>query len=114
MWNFASVEREDAFTISGTKGRLSFSLFGDEPLRLETPAGLQMLAQLNPTHVQQPLIQKALDDLFGRSPSTGETARRTSDIMDPVLAGYYGGRTDEFWRRPDGWPGRRQLVHQGS
>jgi hypothetical protein len=24
-----------------------------------------------------------------------------------VLAGYYGGRDDDFWQRPDMWPGRR-------
>jgi predicted dehydrogenase len=112
-WNFASVEREDAFTITGTEGRLAFSLLGDEPLRLENCAGVQMLTRPNPAHVQQPLIQSAVDDLLGRGvcPSTGETARRASRIMDTVLAGYYGGRMDEFWLRPGTWPGRRQPAN---
>ena len=44
--------------------------------------------------------------------STGETARRTSQVMDRVLAGYYGGREDEFWLRPATWPGRR--CHQSG
>jgi hypothetical protein len=26
--------------------------------------------------------------------------------MDRMLAAYYGGRDDEFWLRPDTWPGR--------
>jgi predicted dehydrogenase len=109
-WNFASAEREDAFTITGTEGRLTFSLMGDEPLRLENSVGVQMLTRPNPAHVQQPLIQSVVDDLLGRGAchSTGETARRASQIMDTVLTGYYGGRTDEFWRRPETWPGRRQ------
>jgi hypothetical protein len=65
----------------------------------------------NPPHVQQPLIQTVVDDLLGRGtcPSTGESARRTSRVMDTVLSAYYGGRDDEFWRRPDTWPGRRLL-----
>jgi predicted dehydrogenase len=109
-WNFASAVREDAFTITGTEGRLTFSLLGDEPLRLENSAGVQMLARPNPAHVQQPLIQSVVDDLLGRGtcPSTGETALRASRIMDAVLTGYYGARTDEFWRRPETWPCGRQ------
>jgi hypothetical protein len=64
----------------------------------------------NPPHVAQPLIQTVVDDLLGRGvcPSTGETARRTSRVMDAVLAGYYGGRDDAFWERPETWPGRRK------
>jgi hypothetical protein len=60
--------------------------------------------------VQQPLIQSVVDDLLGRGecPSTGESARRTSRVMDTVLAGYYGGRTDEFWRRSETWRGRHK------
>ena len=109
-WNFASAERDDAFTITGTEGRLTFSLLGDEPLRLENSAGVQMLPRPNPPHVQQPLIQTVVDDLLGTGecPSTGETGQRTSRVMDAVLAGYYGGRQDEFWRRPETWPGRQK------
>jgi len=104
-WNFASAEREDAFTFTGTEGRLTFSLMGDEPLRLETAAGLREFSRPNPPHVQQPLIQSVVDDLLGHGacPSTGESARRTSQVMDTVLAEFYGGRTDEFWRRPETW-----------
>jgi hypothetical protein len=57
--------------------------------------------------VQQPLIQTVVDDLLGRGtcPSTGESARRTSAVMDAVLDSYYGGRSDAFWQRPQTWPG---------
>ncbi len=108
-WNFASAVREDILEITGTEGRVSLSVFGNEPLRLETAAGLKTFERPNPPHVQQPLIQTVVDDLLGRGecPSTGESARRTSRVMDEVLAGYYGGRSDEFWRRPETWPGRR-------
>ena len=65
-WNFASAEREDAFTITGTEGRLVFSLMGNEPLRLEKSGEAQSLDRPNPPHVQQPLIQSVVDDLLGR------------------------------------------------
>lgn len=110
VWNFASAARDDLLEISGTDGRLTCSVFGNEALRLEGAAGVQMLDRPNPPHVQQPLIQTVVDDLLGRGvcPSTGESARRTSRVMDTVLAGYYGGRDDEFWLRRDTWPGRRR------
>jgi hypothetical protein len=64
----------------------------------------------NPEHIQQPLVQSLVDALLGRGecPSTGETALRTSVVMDTVLSGYYGGREDRFWERAETWPGRRK------
>jgi len=108
-WNFASAGRDDTLEFTGTGGRLTLSLFGHEAPRLETPAGGETFDRPNPPHVQQPLIQTVVDDLLGRGacPSTGGSARRTSQVMDTVLAAYYGGRDDEFWRRPETWPGRR-------
>jgi 1,5-anhydro-D-fructose reductase (1,5-anhydro-D-mannitol-forming) len=108
-WDFASEENEDVLEITGANGRVTCSIFGNEPVRLETDKGARAFDRPNPPHVQQPLIQTVVDDLLGRGicPSTGETARRTSRVMDQALAGYYGGREDEFWLRPDTWPGRR-------
>jgi len=59
----------------------------------------------NPPHIQQPLIQTIVDDLLGRGscPSTGETARRTSRVMDAALDSFYRGRGDAFWTRPETW-----------
>lgn len=109
-WDFASAEPEDAFTFTGTEGRLTLSLLGDEPLVLENAAGRHELPRPNPPHVQQPLIQSVVDELLGRGtcPSTGASARRTSQVMDTVLSSFYGGRTDEFWRRPETWSGAPQ------
>jgi 1,5-anhydro-D-fructose reductase (1,5-anhydro-D-mannitol-forming) len=108
-WNFASAVAFDEVVIEGTAGRLSFSVFGNEPLRLQTRDGLQTFDRPNPAHVQQPLIQTVVDAILGRGdcPSTGESARRTSAVMDAVLDAYYGGRADAFWTRPKTWPGRR-------
>ncbi|MBC8010498.1 MAG: Gfo/Idh/MocA family oxidoreductase [Burkholderiales bacterium] len=108
-WDFASALPSDEIIIAGTAGRLVFSTFGNEPVRLETRAGVREFDRPHPSHVQQPLIQTVVDALLGRGecPSTGENARRTSAVMDAVLESYYGGRSDAFWTRPDTWPGRR-------
>lgn len=108
-WNFASAFPRDECVIEGTEGRLLFSIFGNEPIRLETRDGVRTFERPNPLHVQLPLIQTVVDALLGRGtcPSTGGTARRTSVVMDAVLNDYYGGRADAFWTRPNSWPGRR-------
>jgi predicted dehydrogenase len=107
-WNFASAIEEDLMVLAGTEGRISFSVFGADPVRLERKSGVEVFDRPNPPHVAQPLIQSVVGDLLGREvcPSTGESARRTSRVMDLALAGYYGGREDAFWSRPASWPGR--------
>lgn len=109
-WNFAAGVRCDRFRITGTDGQIEFPVFESGPVQIETAAGMRSLAREHPPHVAQPLIQSVVDDLLGRGvcPSTGETALRTTQVMDAVLHGYYGGRQDEFWTRPASWPGRRK------
>jgi len=104
-WNFAADRHEDRLTLDGTEGRLSFEIFGTAPLLLETKAGAETIERPTPPHVAQPLIQTVVDDLLGLGicPSTGESARRTSRVMDQVLEGYYAGRSDAFWERPQTW-----------
>jgi len=109
-WSFAGHAREDVMEITGTEGRLRMSTFGDEALELEwRGGGSESLSRPSPAHIQQPLIQSIVDQLRGHGacPSTGESAARTSRVMDTVLDAYYGGRSDAFWQRAPGWPGLR-------
>ena len=110
-WNFASALSADEIVLCGTAGRLVFSAYGNEPLRLESSKGIEIFECPDPPHVQQPLIQTVVDALrgCGKCPSTGESARRTSAVMDEVLKHYYGGRSDAFWSWPGTWPGRPML-----
>lgn len=89
-WCFTTFDEIDRTEIVGDKGRLSFSTYGDDPLVLTTPSGTQTFAIPYPPHIQQPLIQTVVDELRGdgRCPSTGESAARTSRVMDQMLAGY--------------------------
>jgi len=108
--NFAAATRDDMMRITGAEGEIAFPVFRSEPIRFEGSSGVQLLDLPYPPHVAQPLIQTVVDDLLGigSCPSTGESARRTSRVMDQVLAGYYGGRSDAFWERPETWLGRRR------
>ena len=108
-WNFAAADSEDAIAISGTLGKITLSVFGNDPVVLTTAAGVETFDRPNPPHIQQPLIQSIVDQLQGRGacPSTGESAARTTWVMDQVLSDYYGGREDAFWTRPKSWPGRK-------
>jgi predicted dehydrogenase len=107
-WNFGSHVAEDRIEIAGTRGRISCSVFGHEPVQLEGPHGTEWFEFPAPAHVGQGLIQTVVDDLLGRGtcPSTGTSARRASQVMDRILHAYYGGRDDAFWNRPETWPGR--------
>jgi hypothetical protein len=93
-WCFTGFRSEDVIEITGSAGRLTFSTFGVEPLLLETSGESQRHAAETPPHVQQPLIQTVVDALLGHGvcPSTGDSAARTSWVMDEMLRGYRGGR----------------------
>ncbi len=110
QWNFASFSRADRIEIFGTQGKISLSCFGDDDVRLELPTGLQTFNGKKPPHVHQGLVQTIVDELRGQGAalSTGESALRTMQVMDTVLNDYYGGREDDFWNRPQTWPGNKR------
>jgi 1,5-anhydro-D-fructose reductase (1,5-anhydro-D-mannitol-forming) len=86
-WSFTAFEREDRTEIVGTLGRVSYATFGYTPVTLTTRSGTSELNFEAPAHIQQSLIQTVVDELngHGRCPSTGETAARTSWVMDQML-----------------------------
>jgi len=90
LWWFASPVVVDRTEILGTRGRVSFASFDEAPVLLQIGAETTEFTIPHPPHVQQPLIQTVVDQLngVGRCPSTGETAARTSRVMDQILASY--------------------------
>jgi predicted dehydrogenase len=91
VWCFTAAHEFDENEIIGSKGRLTFSTFGAEPVRLTTAAGLNEFPIAHPDHVHQPLIQTIVNELNGQGhcPSTGQSGARTSWVMDQLLRGYY-------------------------
>jgi predicted dehydrogenase len=86
-WCFSAYGRRDWTEIVGSRGKLGYVTFDASPLVLTTPEGQQEIATDYPPHVQQPLIQTIVDELngVGTCPSTGETAARTTWVMEQML-----------------------------
>jgi predicted dehydrogenase len=92
IWNFNTAEKADVMTFIGTAGNLTTPIFSDTGVILRRGAVRRVYDVRNPPHVHQPLIQTIVDEVrgSGRCPSTGETAARTSWVMDRCVANYYG------------------------
>ena len=89
IWCFTAYNESavDVNEIVGSKGKLRFSTFGAEPIELHTAEGVTLHPAPTPPHIQQPLIQTIVNALNGGPPcpSTGDTALRTSEVMDAIL-----------------------------
>lgn len=94
LWYFNSIDKVDRNVIRGSRGRIVFSSFSDDPVRLERDDGWREFTIGHPPHVQQPLIQSIVDELNGQGtcPSTGESGARTNWVTDRILRDYYGNR----------------------
>jgi predicted dehydrogenase len=86
-WCFSAYDKCDLTEIVGNRGRISFSTFDPEPVKLITGKDIIEYAFDYPQHIAQPLIQTVVNELIGegRCPSTGESAARTSWVMDQML-----------------------------
>lgn len=91
IWCFNSAAASDRITLVGSSGRIALSTFDSSPLELDTGINKHFFDIPNPVHIQQPLIQQVVDELrgVGRCPSTGESALRTTAVMQKLLAPYY-------------------------
>jgi predicted dehydrogenase len=100
VWCFSGAGDLDRTEIVGTRGRITFASFANEPVRLDITSdasggGTEVFTIPHPAHVQQPLIQTIVDELRGTGtcPSTGPSAMRTTRVIDDLLRGYYESRT---------------------
>lgn len=86
-WNFGCDRREDLVEIYGNKGKISFSVFGEDDIILENENGVQKEFIDHPKHVQQFHVENLKNHLFDgkEHPSTGKTALHTSWVMDSIL-----------------------------
>jgi len=73
--------------IIGSKGRIMFSFFSDNKIRLEKETDMEEFEIAHPDHVQQPLIEQVVSELLGlgKCVSTGKTGLRATRIMDQIL-----------------------------
>lgn len=87
LWRFAASEELDVTEIVGSRGKITYSTFLEQPVMLESKGTVRQFEIPHPAHIQQPLIQSIVDELLGlgTSPSTGRTGAMTSWAMDRML-----------------------------
>ena len=86
-WNFGSFEREDRVEIYGSKGKITFAVFENEPIILKTKSGEKSEMIYHPENIQLHHIAQMREHLLGnvKHPSDGHTASHTSWVMDEIL-----------------------------
>jgi predicted dehydrogenase len=89
-WCYAADREEEGNEIVGAKGRIRFSTTRPVPIEIWHGDACRTLDVGDPPHVHQPLVQSFVDELNGRGqcPSTGESALRTSQVVDAILQDY--------------------------
>lgn len=93
-WCFTAFEDRDENEIVGSKGKIAFSTFGNDPVILTTADGTEQWSFQPPQHVHQPLVETIVADLTsegGQCPSTGETGARTNWVMGEMVKNYQNG-----------------------
>jgi predicted dehydrogenase len=89
LWCFtvSNSNQLDRMEIIGSTGTISFSCFDPSAVKLLSDQGQQEFVLPWPEHVQQPLLQIVVAALRGQGecPSTGESAARTTAVMDMIL-----------------------------
>ena len=89
-WNFGCYEREDKVEIFGSKGKITFSVFENEPLVLSNEQGKTELFIEHPENIQLYHAKQMREHLLGNSehPSTGLTGTHTSWVMDKIIGNF--------------------------
>ncbi|MDR7238014.1 Gfo/Idh/MocA family protein [Neobacillus drentensis] len=91
-WCFTAFEDVDVNEIVGSKGKITFSTFGNDPIVLTTARGTEQWSFEPPEHVHQPLVETIVADLTTGSsqcPSSGFSGARTNWVMGELVKNYY-------------------------
>ncbi len=87
VWNFGSSLNMDKVLVTGSRGSIAFSIFGEENVSLFSGDISDSLFIENPEHIQYFHVQNMLHNLADNKPhpSTGETALHTAWVMDKMV-----------------------------
>ena len=92
LWSFATSEslHKDLFEIIGSAGKISFPVFGNQ-ITVETEGGTEVLSFKQPTHIQQPMIEKIVAYFLnnGNNPCSAADAILSMTAMEQFV---YGNR----------------------
>lgn len=89
-WCFSTFEWKDEIILVGSEGKIEFSCFNNEEVKLTTYEGIEEFTFNDLEHVQQPYIQEIVDELLGGKKHSGslESSIRAQKISDEVLKEY--------------------------
>lgn len=95
-WCFVVDEsfEEDEIEIIGESGKISLPCFSPGKLKLTTDSAITEMEFTNPEHISQNLVQQVVNELrgIGTCVSTGESAARTSWVLDEMVKDYYSDK----------------------
>ena len=88
IWCFNTNIDFEQTEILGSDGQIIYSNFMEAPVILRKNGKEEIFNIDHPEHIQQPLIQRIVDELLGKgiSPSRGTTAAKTNWVMDQLLS----------------------------
>lgn len=105
-FNSLALDKKDKMIIYGTKGKIGFSIHGNDSVIITTENGEQKIEIDNPKIIQESMVENVVKSLLtGKHLNicTAKEALETYRIMDIVLEKYYQGRNDDFWNRVNSW-----------
>ena len=87
VWNFGLNTAQDEVVIYGSEGEIRFAVLDEAPITISANIIEESLEIPHPKHVQEFHVLNMKKDLFGIQdhPSSGQTALRTSWVMDAIL-----------------------------
>jgi predicted dehydrogenase len=89
-WCFTVHEdlKEDICGISGSKGKISFQVFGNKIAVLSEGESYQLTFD-HPQHIQQPMIEKVVEYFSGKGPNpcSADEAIRSMTLMEKFVTG---------------------------
>lgn len=103
-FNSLALDKKDHMIIYGTKGKIEFSMHGNEAIIISIEDGEEKIEIDNPKIIQESMVENVVNSLLtGKHLNTcsAKEALETYRIMDIVLEKYYNGRNDDFWNRPN-------------
>ncbi|WP_418264326.1 Gfo/Idh/MocA family protein [Flavobacterium faecale] len=86
-WNFGCADREDIVQIRGSKGKIEFAIFEENPIVLVNDKGKTEQFINHPENVQFFHVQNMREHLLGNTihPSTGKSGLHTSWVLERIL-----------------------------
>lgn len=89
IWNFSSYTRYDNIEIVGDKGKISFSMFGEGPIKIETESQIQSVSLKHPENVSIDMVEDVVNSILdnkNHTPSSAKISARTNKLIDKVYS----------------------------